>query len=105
MGTNGKDEGVWHTAAALTQQMSAIVEEWALEKKLGTIVHDNASNIKNIGRSLGGDDMPCDGHTLQLCINNGLKAHANIGRIISCGRRLAGHFKRSVVATKALTLK
>ncbi|KAJ8025314.1 Zinc finger BED domain-containing protein DAYSLEEPER [Holothuria leucospilota] len=93
-GADREDVVVRHTAAALTQQMSAIVEEWALEEKLGAIVHDNASNVKNIGRSLGVDDVPCAGHTLQLCVNNGLKAHANIGRLISCGRRLVGHFKK-----------
>ncbi|XP_071845742.1 E3 SUMO-protein ligase ZBED1-like [Apostichopus japonicus] len=101
----GQDTVVRHTADALTTQMSRIVKEWGLENKLDAIVHDNASNVKHLGESLGVDDVACAGHTLQLCVNNGLKAHPQIGRLIACGKKLVAHFRKSVTATKALEVK
>ena len=43
----------------------------------------------------------CGSHTLQLAIKSGLEIPV-INRLVSAGRKLAGHFKHSVVAMTAL---
>ena len=70
------------------------------------VVHDNASNVKKIGRlSLETDDVGCAAHTLQLSINKGFNDVPAVKRLIGAANRLVNHFKHSTIATKALEAK
>ena len=95
-----------HTAEALAKQLKRIAEEWGVDQKISAVVHDYASNIKDIGnRSPSVSDVGCAAHTLQLSINKSLQYNSAIEVLIGGTNRLVGHFKHSTVATKVLEVK
>ena len=49
-------------------------------------------------------DIPCFGHTLQLCVGAGLNTIA-VSKLIATARKLIGHFKHSSLAMSALMEK
>lgn len=75
---------------------------WGLDNKVVTCVHDNATTMV-LGNEtlLDWELVPCFAHTLQLAINDGLKANV-MGQLISACTRLVSHFHHSTVAMVAL---
>ncbi|XP_011405991.1 PREDICTED: zinc finger BED domain-containing protein 4-like [Amphimedon queenslandica] len=73
-----------------------------------SFVHDNGSNIDLAGRlleeELGWATIGCAGHTLQLCVNSGLKINRKVVQAISASRKLATHFRKSEPAMRALRI-
>ena len=55
--------------------------------------------------AVGAIDMGCATHTLQLAVNRGLDECRQITTMIAGASRLVGHFRHSVIATKALEAK
>jgi len=72
-------------------------------KKVVAFVH---ANIDYAGKSLeterGWCSQGCAGHTLQLCVNAGLKVSSTIDRAIGAARRLVTHFRKSEPASRVL---
>lgn len=62
-----------HTAANTARKVSEIVENRAPNTIIDMMVTDNAPNVLNVAEHLVATSVSCFGHTLQLCINNGLK--------------------------------
>nr|XP_054758013.1 E3 SUMO-protein ligase ZBED1-like [Lytechinus pictus] len=95
-----------HTKDALASQLQRVAEDWGIATKVTAVVHDNASNVKTIGNdALGAIDLGCAAHTLQLAVNHGLEESRQIQTLIGGANRLVGHFRHSVLATKALEAK
>ncbi|XP_038044394.1 zinc finger BED domain-containing protein 4-like [Patiria miniata] len=96
-----------HTAQALSNQLEEVVNQWGLSGKVSAVVHDNASNTKDIGTlsNMEVSDVGCAAHTLQLSVNKGLDCNSRIKTVIGGAKRLVGHFEHSNVATKALESK
>eukprot|EP00057_Strongylocentrotus_purpuratus_P035422 XP_799080.1 PREDICTED: zinc finger BED domain-containing protein 4-like [Strongylocentrotus purpuratus] len=95
-----------HTKVILADQLRRVVDDWGLLGKVSAVIHDNAANVKDIGRdAFGAIDVGCAAHTLQLALNRGLQSSRHISTMIGAANRLVGHFKHSVLATKALEMK
>ena len=94
-----------HTAANISERLKAIADEWKITKKVGAVVHDNASNMllaaKLLRESSKWDHQNCVGHTLQLSIEAGLAVTA-ISHLLAKARKLVGHFSHSTLATTQL---
>ena len=86
-----------HTAPALAQQLKNVAEHWQIDDKISAVVHDNASNTKDVGNLAL--DVP------GLAVNAGLECNRSITKVIGGANPLVGHFKHSTVATKALEAK
>lgn len=94
-----------HTAVNLADHLRTSIQKWGLEGKIIACVHDNASNITLANQTmLNWESVPCFAHTLQLAINDGLKAPATT-RLIGAASRLVAHFNHSNPATIALKNK
>lgn len=97
-----------HYADYLADQMNESIRDWEIEDRVVAIVHDNASNIKNIGSIIDRKylDVPCAAHTLQICINNAMGTNKisnnSISKAISAASRLVSHFHHSTVASNEL---
>ena len=94
-----------HTAAALTRQLEWVIDQWHLEGIVSAVVHDNASNVRNMGQSVGLEDVPCAAHTLQLSVAKGMDSNRRISTLVGAASRLLGHFRHSTAQTKALETK
>lgn len=101
--------GERHFSEYLQEQLCEVINDWSIYNKVVAVVHDNASNIKNIAQSINNSyiDVGCTAHTLQICINNSFgtnkAASTNpIARCINASSRLVGHFSHSTLATNEL---
>ncbi|XP_074549985.1 E3 SUMO-protein ligase ZBED1-like [Halichoeres trimaculatus] len=94
-----------HTAENLAAHLRSAICTWGLDNKVVACVHDNATNMVLANEALlAWESVPCFAHTLQLAINDGLKANV-MGRLIGACTRLVSHFHHSTVATVALKKK
>eukprot|EP00057_Strongylocentrotus_purpuratus_P035145 XP_797872.3 PREDICTED: zinc finger BED domain-containing protein 1-like [Strongylocentrotus purpuratus] len=96
------DQPQRHTTEALQNQLERVVEDWGLRRKSVAVVHDNAANVRRIGEGIDAADVGCAAHTLQLCVNTALDSAPANRTLSAAASRLVGHFKHSVVASKAL---
>ena len=74
------------------------------DNHIAGMVRDNGANIVLGVSLLGWPDIPCFGHTLQLCVEAGLKIDM-VSRLTGAARKLVGHFKHSSLAMSALKEK
>lgn len=97
-----------HTSVYLEEVIKNVLQEWDINDKVVAIVHDNASNIKQISKHLNiGVDVSCAAHTLQLCINEAMGTNTQvsnhvIARTINAASCLVGHFNHSTQANNEL---
>lgn len=95
-----------HFAVYLQEEIKSVLNEWDINDRVVAIVHDNASNIKNVAVSLNPTwmDIGCAAHTTQICINNAMGMNKNhpISRAINAASRLVAHFNHSTLATNEL---
>jgi hypothetical protein len=97
-----------HVAEYLEDMLSMVIQAWKVEKKIVAVVHDNASNIRNIAKkSNNGEDVGCAAHSLQLAINSAMgTTHAVsnhvIAKLVAKSSKLVGHFNHSSVVNNAL---
>ena len=96
-----------HTGVNLAEWIKDIVLSFCIDaNKVTAFVHDNVANIdcaaKSLQTELGWYSQWCAGHTLQLCVNAGLKVNNTIDRAIAAARRLVTHFRKSKPALRAL---
>ena len=98
----------YHTSVLIAQNVKDILSKFEVQHSnvLG-IVHNQASNMGHFGEPLENESgilsLSCAAHKLQLCVEVGLKSQQRITRSIDAGKKLVGHFKRSSLATDALT--
>ena len=96
-----------HTGVNLAEWIKDLVLSFCIDdKKVMAFVHDNGANIDCAARSLETElnwySQGCAGHTLQLCVNAGLKINNTIDRAIGAARCLVTHFRKSEPALRAL---
>ncbi|XP_011668672.1 zinc finger BED domain-containing protein 1 isoform X2 [Strongylocentrotus purpuratus] len=95
-----------HIKVMLADQLRRVVEDWGLLEKVSAVVHDNGTNMKDIGMdALLVIDVGCAAHTLQLAVNRGIESSFQISTMIRAANRLVCHFKHSAIAAKALEMK
>lgn len=92
-----------HTAENIGNILNKVFGDWEINDKVVTVVSDNGSNIKcAINEFLKKHHHPCVAHTLNLCVNDSLKANEALMTILKKCRNLVTHFKHSVLATEKL---
>ena len=88
-----------HTGENIANRLKDCVEEFSVEGKVETCVHDNARNMESAGNMCEEwSDLGCFGHTLQLCIKPALEV-PKVAHVVSRSRKLVGHFKHSTTLT------
>lgn len=89
-----------HTAANIATEMNALVNKWNLNGKVNFAVSDNAANIvKAIKEGLGWKHFGCFAHTLNLIVEDALKA---CKKQIENVKKVVGHFRKSTVSSERL---
>ena len=78
-----------HTGELIAEKLKEICLNFSLPlEKMVAVVHDLSSNMRASLRILGGDadwsSVECAAHTLQLCVNEGLKI-PSISGLLSAG--------------------
>ena len=89
----------------IAERLKDAAREWNMpEVRIAGLVRDNEANMV-LGVSLiGWPDIPCFGHTLQLCVGAGLNL-AMVSRLTGAARKLVGHFKHCALAMSSLKEK
>ena len=75
-----------HTGTNIAQHLTQIVQEFNIGS-VAAIVTDNAKNMVIASAEAGYPRVACFSHTLQLCVNDGLK-QVTITRAIAFAKRL-----------------
>ena len=84
-----------HTAQNILSKILSILQTWEIDKKkISYFVRDNAANITAAIQDGGFANIGCVDHTLQLAINDSLKADA-VSDLIKTAKAIVGHFHHS----------
>lgn len=96
-----------HTSLHIGNALDAIIECWKIEKKVTSIVTDNASNmvaaiplIENGGIAI--KHVPCLAHTLNIIVKRALGQNDTIHVIREKSRKIVTFFKSSCTAKEKL---
>ena len=92
-----------HSGVNIAAAIKSVATEFGIDS-IPCLVTDNASNMSVASREAGVPHSGCFAHTLQLCVEDGLKLNP-IHRALGAARRLVGHFNHSVVSTQAVLQK
>ena len=89
-----------HTGESIKCWIKDLLKKFNVDSnKVVSFVHDNGSNIDLAARllenELGWLSMGCAGHTLQLCVNAGLKVNRSVDQVIAAACCLVTHFRKS----------
>ena len=90
-----------HSGQNIATEISKITDEFKISDIICGCLHDNASNMDVAMKALSVPHFPCAGHTLQLAINDALKA-SDISKVVGRCRYVVSFFNKSVVASDAL---
>ena len=94
-----------HTGENLATRLTDCVEEFNLQGKVETCVHDNARNMECAGNICDQwNDFGCFGHTIQLCLKPALDL-PKVSLVVSKCRKLVGHFKHSTTLTAEMKVR
>lgn len=91
-----------HTAENLATELMRITDEWAITAKVVCVITDNASNIVAAIRLNGWKHLPCFAHTLNLVVQDSLKADTELAGIQKKCRDVVSYFHRSSKAADKL---
>ena len=85
-----------HTGVHVSEKLKEICSNFSVAyDKVVAVVHDHGSNMQASLRILHDDSgwasVNCAAHTLQLCVNEGLKM-PSVAAFLAVGRKLVGHF-------------
>ena len=89
-----------HTGINIAKHLKDIEQEFNIHTVIA-LVTDNARNMLVAAEEAKYVRQSCFSHTLQLCINDGLK-QATVTKAVATAKRLVGHFSHSTIATQAL---
>ena len=92
-----------HTGRNIASALNRIAADFEIED-IPCLITDNASNMTLAAKEAGLKHSGCFAHTLQLCIEDGLKI-SSLSKALGASRRLVAHFNRSVLSTQALRQK
>ena len=90
-----------HTAVHIAQELKRVVSDWGLTN-ITCCVTDNASNMVAGVREAGGRNLPCYAHTLNLVVQEAIKADTTLTFLqIKC-KNIVSYFHRSIKASDKL---
>ena len=99
LATRGTDDR--HTGENIARHLKNVEQEFHIGQ-VTALVTDNASNMVTAGALGGYTRLGCFSHSLQLCINDGMK-QPTVAKAVATAKRVVGHFSHSNVATQALS--
>ena len=95
-----------HTAEYISQCLTKTTNEWTITDQVMAVVHDGASNIKEVGQRNTWKDVGCAAHKLHLVVSAALGidkvTNTPISKCVAACSRLVGHFSHSALATSEL---
>ncbi|CAB4036879.1 zinc finger BED domain-containing 1-like [Paramuricea clavata] len=91
-----------HTAPNLAEELKNIAKEWEITQEICCIITDNAANIVAAVNLLGWRHLPCFAHTLNLIVQDSLKAVSGLPRLQQKCKDIVTYFHRSTKATEKL---
>ena len=92
-----------HTGENLALELRTIMAKFDInDSQIIGLVTDNASNMYSCAAALEWPHFQCFAHTLQLGIKSSLQNVPTIRTAIAAGRRVATHFRKSVLASHEL---
>ena len=91
-----------HTAPNFAEELKKIAEEWEIPEKICCIITDNAANIVAAVNLLGWRHLPCFAHTLNLIVQDSLKAVDGLPSLQQKCKDIVSNFYRSSKATEKL---
>ena len=91
-----------HTAPNLAEELKKIAQEWEITENICYIITDNAANIVAAVNLLGWRHLPCFAHTLNLIVQDSLKAINGLPRLQQKCKDIVSYFHRSSKATEKL---
>ena len=88
-----------HTGESIQCWIKDLLKEFNVDSnKVVSFVHDNGSNIdlatRLLENELGWFSMGCADHTLQLCVNAGLKVNRSVDQTIAAACHHVTHFRK-----------
>lgn len=92
-------------AANIASEMKTVIQGWNLGSKVKAVVHDSAS-VMNVACNIleeADDSIKCSAHILQLAVKDALAVVPEFGEVCTKGRSTVRHFRKSNVASKALS--
>ena len=91
-----------HTADHIAAQLKRVANAWSIETKIVCVVSDNASNmVAGVGRT-GWRHLPCFAHTLNLIVQDVIRASSELGDLQMKCKAIVAHFHRSVKSSEKL---
>ena len=91
-----------HTAEVLAVELVSICDNWKITEKVACVVTDNANNIVAAVRLNGWKHLPCFAHTLNLVVQDSLKADTQLAEIQKRCRDIVSYFHCSSKASDKL---
>ena len=91
-----------HTAENIAGILQRIVRVWKIEDKIVAIVTDNASNITAAVRLTGWRHIPCFAHTLNLVVQEAIKADKDLVAVKKKCKEIVTFFHHSTKAMDKL---
>ena len=92
-----------HTGDYLASVFMAMLEDWQISRKrVFLILRDSGANIVKGMNLIEIPNLSCFAHSLQLVVNEGLKAQRAVIDVVSKVRKIATHFNHSVLAKQRL---
>ena len=91
-----------HTAANLAAQLTTITDKWGITGKVVSVLTDNASNIVAAVRFNGWKHLPCFAHTLNLVVQDSIRADTNLVEVQKKCRNVVLYFHCSSKASDKL---
>lgn len=88
-----------HTSENLRNELVRVVNDWGLERKVHTIVSDNAANIVRAINLTGFQHVSCVAHTINLVVQDALKKISPLHKKM---KAIVEYFHRSTVAADKL---
>ncbi len=90
-----------HTAENIATHLKTVASNWEIDSKVVCVVTDNASNMVSAISKTGWRHLPCFAHTLNLIVQNAIKADPIVQQIqLQC--KDVSHFHRSVKSSDKL---
>ncbi len=91
-----------HTAENIATHLKTVASNWKIDSKVVCVVTDNASNMVSAISKTGWRHLPCFTHTLNLIVQNAIKADPIVQQIQLQCKDVVSHFHRSVKSSDKL---
>ncbi|GFN75820.1 Zinc finger bed domain-containing protein 4 [Plakobranchus ocellatus] len=91
-----------HLGASISESLTKILKDWNVSNKVQCIISDNTKHINEAIAHLNVPHFHCIAHTLNIIVQNSLKASDDIIYVAQRVRDVAGYFQNSTEATEKL---